>query len=142
MNHAKIAAALHALADAFLADIESVEQAVTGKGKGKGGKATPADPTVVAASAPVAPTAAVAAPAPVEPAAPPAPTVTKAQLNALVLKVAAKDRNVAEAILSKLGHKNTVTLPAELWQAAYNAVEGGVAKIDAAAVQVAQASLV
>ncbi len=37
MNHAKISAALHALADAFLADVEAVEEAVTGK---RGKKAT------------------------------------------------------------------------------------------------------
>ncbi len=141
MNHAKIAAALHALADAFLADVEAVEQAVTGK-PAKGKAKAAAEPAAPAASAPVAPVTAAAAPAAAEPTPPPAPTVTKAQLNTLVLKVAAKSRDAAEAILAKFGHKNTVTLPAELWQAAYDAFEEEVAKMDAAAVQVAQASLV
>ena len=142
MNHAKIAAALHALADAFLADVEVVEQAVTGK-KGRG-KAAAADPTpAAAASAQAAPATAAAVPAVDEtPAAPPAPAITKAQLNAAVLKVAAKSRDVAEAILAKFGAKNTVTLPQEQWQAVYDAFEEEIAKIDAAAVQVAQASLV
>jgi len=135
MNHAKIAAALHALAEAFEGAIEEIVPAKPAKGKAKAAAET-------VASAPVAPATVAAAPAPAEPTPPPAPSVTKAQLNALVLKVAAKDRNVAEAILNKFGHKNTVTLPAELWQAAYDAFEEEVAKIDAAAVQVAQASLV
>jgi|HubBroStandDraft_1064217.scaffolds.fasta_scaffold357733_1 hypothetical protein len=133
MNHAKIAAALHALADAFLADVEAVEQAVTGKGKGKGKAATEA------ASAPAAPSAAAAAPAAP---APVVPSITKDQLNKAVLKVAAKSRDAAEAILAKFGAKNTVNLPAEQWQAVYDAFEEEIAKIDAAAVQVAQASLV
>lgn len=136
MNHAKIAAALHALADAFLADVEAVEQAVTGK---KGKAKTAAEP---AASAPAAPTAAAAAPAAAEPAPAPVPSITKDQLNKTVLKVAAKSRDVAEAILAKFGAKNTVTLPAEKWQAVYDAFEEEIAKMDAAAVQVAQESLV
>src|SRR5580658_4903383 len=114
MNHAKIAAALHALADAFLADVEAVEQAVTGKGKGKGKAATEA------ASAPAAPSAAAAAPAAP---APVVPSITKDQLNKAVLKVAAKSRDAAEAILAKFGAKNTVNLPAEQWQAVYDAFE-------------------
>ena len=131
MNHAKIAAALHALADAFLADVEAVEQAVTGK---KGKAKAPEQSAAPAASAPAAP-----APAAAEPA---APSITKDQLNKAVLKVAAKSRDVAEAILAKFGAKNTVTLPAEQWQAVYDAFEEEIAKMDAAAVQVAQASLV
>lgn len=138
MNHAKISAALHALADAFLADVEAVEQAVTGK-KGKA-KAT-AETTAPAAAAQVAPAAAAAAPAVAEPA-PVVPTITKDQLNKVVLKVAAKNRDTAEAILAKFGAKNTVTLPPEQWQAVYDAFEEEIAKQDAAAVQVAQASLV
>jgi hypothetical protein len=59
-----------------------------------------------------------------------------------VLKVAAKSRDVAEAILAKFGAKNTVTLPAEQWQAVYDAFEEEIAKQDAAAVQIQQASLV
>ena len=131
MNHAKIAAALHALADAFLADVEAVEQAVTGK---KGKAKAPEQSAAPAASAPAAP-----APAAAEPA---APSITKDQLNKAVLKVAAKSRDAAEAILAKFGAKNTVNLPAEQWQAVYDAFEEEIAKIDAAAVQVAQASLV
>jgi hypothetical protein len=132
MNHAKIAAALHALADAFLADVEAVEQAVTGK---KGGKKAAAEQTQ-----PVA-TVAVEQPQPVV-ATPVVPTITKDQLNKLVLKVAAKSRDAAEAILKRFDAVNTVTLPAEQWQAVYDAFEEEIAKQDAAAVQVAQASLV
>jgi hypothetical protein len=145
MNHTKIAAALHALADAFLADVEAVEAAVTGK-KGKGGKASPADQAAAAASAlqPHVPAATAVAATPVEvaPVAPPAPSITKDQLNKAVLKVAAKSRDAAEAILKRFGAVNTVTLPPETWQAVYDAFEEEIAKQDAAAVQVAQASLV
>jgi hypothetical protein len=131
MNHAKIAAALHALADAFLEGVETVEQAVTGAKKG-GKKAVATEPSApVVAAAPV-----------VETPLPAVPTITKDQLNKAVLKVAAKSRDAAEAILSKFGAKNTVTLPPEQWQAVYDAFEEEIAKQDAAAVQVAQASLV
>lgn len=150
MNHVKIAAALHALADAFLADVEAVEaveSAVTGGKKGK--KATLESTASVPALAP-GPTAgsvvaAAVTPAVVEtpaPAAAPVPSITKDQLNKAVLKVAAKSRDVAEAILAKFGAKNTVTLPEAQWQAVYDAFEEEIAKLDAAAVQVAQASLV
>lgn len=128
MNTAKIAAALHALADAFLDAEENQQLTKPAKGKAKAA----AEP---AASAPAAP-APAAAPAPV------VPTITKDQLNKAVLAVAAKSRDKAEAILAKFGSKNTVTLPAEQWQAVYDAFEEELAKIDAAAVQVAQASLV
>ncbi len=144
MNIAKVAAALHAFADALIEDIEGPAKPAKGKGKA----AAPADPTpagtATAAAAATTPASSPATPAPASaaPAAAPAPTVTKAQLNTLVLKVAAKSRDAAEAILSKFGHKSTVNLPAELWQAAYDAFEEEVARMDAAAVQVAQASLV
>ena len=131
MNHPKIAAALHALADAFLADVEAVEQAVTGK---KGKAKAPEQSAAPAASAPAAP-----APAAAEPA---APSITKDQLNKAVLKVAAKSRDAAEAILAKFDLKTTVNLPAEQWQAVYDAFEEEIAKMDAAAVQISQASLV
>jgi hypothetical protein len=75
-------------------------------------------------------------------AAPSAPAISKDQLNKAVLKVAAKSRDAAEAILAKFGAKNTVTLPPEQWQAVYDAFEEEIARMDAAAVQVAQASLV
>jgi hypothetical protein len=142
MNHAKISAALHALADAFLADVEAVEEAVTGKNGKKKAAAAPA--TAAASQVATTTTAAPAAVAPVvaEPETPPKPTITKDLLNKAVLKVAAKSRDVAEAILAKFGAKNTVTLPAEQWQAVYDAFEEEIAKMDAAAVQVAQASLV
>jgi hypothetical protein len=130
MHYAKIAAALHALADAFQGDGED-QPVKQSKGKGKA-----ADQTAAPASAPVAPVTAAAAPAPA------APSITKDQLNKAVLKVAAKSRDVAEAILAKFGAKNTVTLPQEQWQAVYDAFEEEIAKQDAAAVQVAQASLV
>jgi hypothetical protein len=133
MNNAKIAAALHALADAFLEGGD--EPAKPAKGK----KAA-AEPSA-AAAAPAAVTQTVVAdatPAPVVA----VPTITKDQLNKAVLKVAAKSRDVAEAILGKFGAKNTVTLPPEQWQAVYDAFEEEIAKQDAAAVQVAQASLV
>ena len=140
MNHAKIAAALHALAEAFEGVVEDVEKVVkpaTGKKK----VTAEAAPT---ASAPVAPTAAAAAPVAVEPAPAPAPvpSITKPQLNAVVLKVAAKSRDTAEAILKRFGAVSTVTLPEEKWQAVYDAFEEEIAKIDAAAVQVQQAALV
>ena len=138
MNHAKIAAALHALAEAFEGVVEDVEKVVkpaTGKKK----VTAEAAPT---ASAPVAPTAAAAAPVAVEPAPAPVPSITKPQLNAVVLKVAAKSRDTAEAILKRFGAVSTVTLPEEKWQAVYDAFEEEIAKIDAAAVQVQQASLV
>jgi hypothetical protein len=131
MNNAKIAAALHALADAFLEGGD--EPAKPAKGK----KAA-AEPSA-AAAAPAAVTQTVVADATPAPA---APSITKDQLNKAVLKVAAKSRDVAEAILAKFGAKNTVTLPAEQWQAVYDAFEEEIAKQDAAAVQVAQASLV
>lgn len=140
MNHAKIAAALHALADAFLADVEAVEQAVTGKkGKAKAATSPAADATVQDASPASVQTAGASA---VVAAAPAVPTITKDQLNKLVLKVAAKSRDAAEAILKRFGQANTVTLPQDQWQAVYDAFEEEIAKMDAAAVQVAQASLV
>jgi len=142
MNHAKIAAALHALADAFLEGVETVEGAVTGKkGKGKASAEVQAATAASTLQSHVAPAISTAAPAAAEPVAP-VVTIDKAKLNAAVLKVAAKSRDAAEAILAKFGAKNTVTLPPEQWQAVYDAFEEEIAKIDAAAVQVAQASLV
>jgi hypothetical protein len=146
MNHAKIAAALHALADAFLppfADAESVEEVVTAK-KGKKAAAAPATAAVtqVATTATAAPVAVPTVAPATEPATPPPPTITKEQLNKAVLKVAAKSREAAVAILSKFEITNTVNLAEEKWQAVYDAFEEEIAKIDAAAVQVAQASLV
>jgi len=144
MNHAKIAAALHALADAFLADVEAVEQAVTGKRKAKvavdptpAASATPAAVAATPASSPASPAPASAVPAEV-----PAPTVTKDQVNKLVLKMAAKNRDGAVAILNRFGLENTVNLPQDKWQPVYDAFEEEIAKMDAAAVQIAQASLV
>jgi hypothetical protein len=133
MNNAKIAAALHALADAFL---EGDDQPAT---KPAAGKRKAAEPTAPAASAPVAQATAAAEPAAQ---APVVPTITKKQLNEAVLKVAAKSRDAAEQILARFEAKNTVTLPPEKWQAVFDAFEEEIAKQDAAAVQVAQASLV
>ena len=133
MNYAKIGAALHALADAILEDASVAVAEPAKKGRGKGADRTP---ETAAADAPVA------FPAAIVPATPPTPSVTKDQLNKAVLKVAAKSRDAAEAILAKFGAKNTVTLPPEQWQAVYDAFEEEIAKMDAAAVQVAQASLV
>lgn len=126
MNYPKIAAALHALADAIVEDGD--QPAKTGKGK----KA--ADTTAAAPAAAAVPAAQTPAPA--------VPSITKEQLNKAVLKVAAKSRDTAEAILGRFGHKNTVTMPPEQWQAVFDAFEEEIAKQDAAAVQVAQASLV
>ena|ERR1700733_12282193 len=148
MNHAKIAAALHALAEAFEGALEEVVPA-----KGKGKKAAAPDLSASPQANQLSPNTQFAGPASNAPAEPvktlepyvaPAPVVTidKAKLNAAVLKVAAKSRDAAEAILAKFGAKNTVTLPPEQWQAVYDAFEEEIAKIDAAAVQVAQASLV
>jgi hypothetical protein len=152
MNHAKIAAALHALADAFLEGAVADESpAKPAKGKKAAAEqpatataATAASATATAATATAAPAAAQVPPPaePEVPPVPPVPSITKAQLNAAVLKVAAKSRDLAEAILARFGAKNTVTLPEDKWQAVYDAFEEEIAKIDAAAVQVAQASLV
>jgi hypothetical protein len=133
MNNAKIAAALHALADAFL--------------EGGDEPAKPAKVKKAAAAADVAPTQSAAPVETLQPYVAPTPApiataITKDQLNKAVLKVAAKSRDVAEAILAKFGAKNTVTLPAEKWQAVYDAFEEEIAKQDAAAVQIQQASLV
>lgn len=145
MNHSKIAAALHALADAFLADVDAVEAAVTGGKKGgkKTAAAAPTDSatvntvtTAVNTAGTTVSTAVDLTPAPV------APSVTLKEVNAAVLKVAAKSRDVAVAILGKLGLANTVGLPPEKWQAVFDAFEEEIAKQDAAAVQVQQASLV
>jgi hypothetical protein len=132
MNNAKIAAALHALADAFLEGGD--EPAKPAKGK----KAAAADVAPAQSAAPIETLQPYVAPVP----APIATAITKDQLNKAVLKVAAKSRDVAEAILAKFGAKNTVTLPAEQWQAVYDAFEEEIAKQDAAAVQIQQASLV
>ena len=139
MNTAKIAAALHALADAFAdAGDESGRTATAEPAKKSRGKAAEAQ----AAAPTVAVVAAVQLEQQAEPVIPPPPPISKDQLNKAVLKVAAKSRDAAEAILAKFGAKNTVTLPAEQWQAVYDAFEEEIAKMDAAAVQVAQASLV
>lgn len=137
MNHAKIAAALHALADAFLADVEAVETAVTGKKRASKALAVETTATVNLDAA----VAATPAPAP-EPAPPALPAVTIKDVNALVLKVAAKNRDGAVALLGKFGLTTTVGLAQDKWQAVYDAFEEEIAKLDAAAVQVAQASLV
>ena len=132
MNHAKIAAALHALADAFLEGAEDQPKPA------KGGKKTVADPAPGA----IAAAAATPTPAPTPAPAPVAPTVTLQQVNAAVLKVAAKNRDGAVAILGKFGLTNTVGLVQDKWQAVFDAFEEEIAKMDAAAVQVQQASLV
>ena len=128
MNNVKIAAALHALADAFL----------------EGNEEQPAKAVKPVKAAKAAVVEQAATPVVVEEAAPAvvAPSITKDQLNKAVLAVAAKGRDKAEAILTRFGAKNTVTLPAEQWQAVYDAFEEELARIDAAAVQVQQTSLV
>jgi hypothetical protein len=149
MNTAKIAAALHALADAFLEGTEPATEPA------KKGKRQAAEQTAPLASAPVAQATAAAAPASAGPSVQvdatatalfgvgtQAPTVALADVNKLVLKVAAKNREGAVAILSKFKLTNTVGLPQELWQPVYDAFEEEIAKMDAAAVQISQASLV
>jgi hypothetical protein len=153
MNTAKIAAALHALADAFLEGTEPATEPATERAKK--GKRQAAEQTAPLASAPVAQATAAAAPASAGPSVQvdatatalfgvgtQAPTVTLADVNKLVLKVAAKNREGAVAILSKFKLTNTVGLPQELWQPVYDAFEEEIAKMDAAAVQISQASLV
>jgi len=144
MNHAKIAAALHELADAFfLAAVEAVETATTVETAITGKKSKKTAPeSLEKAQAPTQVQAAAAPTAEPVPAAPAVPAITKDQLNKLVLKVAAKSRDAAEAILNRFGAVNTVTLPEAKWQAVYDAFEEEIAKQDAAAVQVQQASLV
>jgi hypothetical protein len=138
MNHSKIAAALRALADAVEEGVEAVETAVTGKGKGKKTAAQqPAEPT---AQQPAEPTA--QQPAETTAQQPAEPSITLKQLNDAVLKVAAKNRDRAVAILGQFKLTTTVGLAADKWQAVYDAFEEEIAKIDAAAVQQTQASLV
>jgi len=148
MSIAKFAAALHAFADALMEDAEGeVEKVVAAvKGKGKKAAATPVvDPTPASGAVqPTAATAPVPAVAPAAATAPAAvtPSITKDQLNKAILAVAAKNRDAAVALLGKFGLTNTVNLPPEKFQAVFDAFEEEIAKIDAAAVQVAQASLV
>jgi hypothetical protein len=149
MNYARIAAGLRLLAEAFDGGEEGEVKVPRGKApKAPQSAAAPA----AAASAQAAPATAAAAPAqaPAETAAPAAPLsrVTLEQLNKLVLKVAASNRDAAVAALGRLGaktkegHPTTVGLAQEKWDALYDALEEEQAKIDAAAAQVAQASLV
>lgn len=148
MNYAKIAAGLRLLAEAF----DGAEESEVKVPRGKASKAPQSAPAPAAASAQAAPATAAAAPAqaPAETAAPAAPLsrVTLDQLNKLVLKVAASNREAAVAVLGRLGaktkegHPTTVGLAQEKWDALYDALEEEQAKIDAAAAQVAQASLV
>lgn len=138
----RIAEALEGLLAHAKADLKKIEAEVK-PAKGKAPKVTEA-PVAPAASAPVAPAAAAAAPAVVEhtPAPAPAPSVTLQDVNKLVLKVAAKNRDGALAILGKFGLASTVGLAQEKWQAVYDAFEEEIAKIDAAAVKISEASLV
>ncbi len=133
----RIAEALEGLLAHAKADLKKIEAEV----KPAKGKAKAAEP---AASAPVAQAAAAAVPAVVEPtpAPAPAPSVTLQDVNKLVLKVAAKNREGALAILGKFGLASTVGLAQEKWQAVYDAFEEEIAKIDAAAVKISEASLV
>lgn len=145
MNHAKIAAALHALADAILDGSEAAaEPQKRVRGKAAAEAAAPAQPPEE-----TAPASLIESPPPP----PPAPAVTMAQVNEVVLKVAgAKGREVngafvtgrslALGILGKFGLSSTVGLPQEKWQALYDMFEEEIAALDAAAVQVSQASLV
>jgi hypothetical protein len=146
MNHAKIAAALHALADAVLDGSEAAaEPQKRGRGKAAAEAAAPAQPP-----AETAPASLIEPPPPPPP---PSPTVTMEQVNKAVLQVAgAKGREVngafvtgrslALGILGKFGLSSTVGLPQEKWQALYDMFEEEIAALDAAAVQVSQASLV
>jgi len=136
MNHAKIAAALHALAEAFEGAVEEIKDVATGKGKKTKVAEQPALAAAPAAANSTATAASQAAPAPA------VPTITLKDVNTLVLKVAAKNRDGAVSLLGRLGLASTVGLPPERFQAVYDAFEEEIAKIDAAAVQVAQASLV
>jgi hypothetical protein len=134
----RIAEALEGLLAHAKADLKKIEAEV----KPTKGKAKATEATAPAASAPVAPAAVAAAPAVVEPTPAPAPSVTLQDVNKLVLKVAAKNREGALAILGKFGLASTVGLAQEKWQAVYDAFEEEIAKIDAAAVKISEASLV
>jgi len=132
----RIAEALEGLLAHAKADLKKIEAEVKpAKGKAKAA-------TEPAASAPAAPAAATAVPAAVEPTPAPAPSVTLQDVNKLVLKVAAKNREGALPILGKFGLASTVGLAQEKWQAVYDAFEEEIAKIDAAAVKISEASLV
>jgi hypothetical protein len=136
----RIAEALEALVAHAKADVKKVEAKIEGEVKAVRGKGkTTAVETAPAASAPVAQAAAAAEPAPAEPA---APKVSIADINKLVLKVAAKSRDRALEILGSFGLSSTVGLATEKFQVVYDAFEEEVAKIDAAAAKVSEASLV
>ena len=136
MNFTKISAALHALADAILegADTEAPPKRGRGKGAAAATPDLPPETSVTGAGQPTTPE--------VPPEDPARPKLTKEQLNAMVLKVAAKNRDAAVGVLNTYGHTNTIKLPEEHWQAVYDALEEELAKIDAAEVKVQQASLV
>lgn len=139
----RIAEALEALVAHAKADVKKVEAKIEGEVKAVRGKGkTTAAETAPAASAPVAQAAAAAVPAVAEPAAPTAPAVSIADINKLVLKVAAKSRDRALEILGSFGLSSTVGLATEKFQVVYDAFEEEVAKIDAAAAKVSEASLV
>lgn len=142
MNNVKIAAALHALADAFLepqvdpAPEQPPQPAETPPPTKRTRKAPPAP-------APVEPVAPAPAPSLVEPTPDPAPAVKPEQINKLVLEVASESREAAVAVLKEFGANNTPELfknvPKEKWQAVLDALEEAKAKLDAAKVQVATA---
>jgi hypothetical protein len=109
--------------------IESIRPAKAGKAKAD---AAPESAPPAAAQPPVA-----TAPAPQPAPSPVAPTLSKEKLNKAVLAVAAVNRDAAVQILAKFGAANTATLPAEKYQAVFDAMEEEKARLDAAAVQVA-----
>jgi hypothetical protein len=139
----RIAEALEGLLAHAKADLKKIEAEVK-PSKGRAAKVAEPDPATqkAPATAASAPAAADATPAVAEPTPSPAPSVTLPDVNKLVLKVAAKNREGALAILGKFGLANTVGLAQEKWQAVYDAFEEEIARIDAAEVKISEASLV
>lgn len=96
--------------------------------------AKPATATESAQPAATQPQAAMA-PAPQPAQSPAVSTISKDKLNKAVLAVAGVNREAAVALLAKFGAANTATLPAEKYQAVFDAFEEEKARLDAASVQ-------
>jgi hypothetical protein len=133
-----LSAILRALTQGFsnAADIAATDEAAptdtAAPAKPRKGKTAAA--TESAPPAAQQPSTAATAPAPVQPAAPPAaPTLSKEKLNKAVLAVAGISREAAVEVLARFGATNTATLPADQYQAVFDAFEEKKAELDAAA---------
>lgn len=135
-----LVAILRALAQGFenaavAAESEPANESAAPAKPAKRGPKTVAAPESAPPAAAQPPVAA-SAPAAQQPApSPAAPTISKGQLNNAVLAVAGKSRDAAVEILTRFGVTNTATLPAEKYQAVFDAFEEKKAQLDAASVQ-------